>query len=173
MHEALLIARREYLERVRSRAFRVSTVLIPLAFAFIFGMGSLSGRLAGGARHIVVASNDVVLAESERAELMGVRSGPQLSVELRAPITEAELQLLNAEVQDKRIDGYLWLKLGPTRQLEATYASRGSADFVGKDRMQDSIGHALVREELLKRGATGEEIHALLRDVDLKTLRIT
>jgi len=27
MHEALLIARREYVERIRSRAFRISTVL--------------------------------------------------------------------------------------------------------------------------------------------------
>ena len=52
---------------------------------------------------------------------------------------------------------------------EATYTSRGSADFVGKDRMQDAIGHALVREELVKRGATSEEIQALLKDVDLKT----
>lgn len=173
MHEALLIAQREYVERIRSRAFRVSTVLIPVVFGFIFGIGSLSGKLAGGARHIVVASNDAVLAESERAELMGVRRGAPLSVELRAPITEAELQSLNAEVQDKHIDGYLWLKAGQTRQLEATYTSRGSADFVGKDRMQDSIGHALVRQELLKRGATAEEISALLQDVELKTLRIT
>jgi ABC-2 type transport system permease protein len=70
MHEALLIARREYVERIRSRAFRISTVLIPLAFAFIFGIGALSGKLSGGPKHIVVASNDAVLAESERAELM-------------------------------------------------------------------------------------------------------
>ena len=174
MHEALLIARREYVERIRSRAFRVSTVLIPLVFAFIFGIGSLSGKLAGGVKHIVIASNDAVLAESERAELMDVRNGGQQSVEVRAPITDLGLAPLNAEVEDKRIDGYLWLKVTPgTRELEATYASRGSADFVGKDRMRDSIGHAMVREELLKRGATAEEINTLLKDVDLKTMRLT
>ena len=38
--------------------------------------------------------------------------------------------------------------------------------------MQDAIGHALVREELVKRGATNEEIGALLKDVDLKTLQV-
>src|SRR5580704_9201300 len=59
MREAWLIARREYLERIRSRAFRISTVLIPLFFALIFGAGALSGKLSGGgARHIIVASND-------------------------------------------------------------------------------------------------------------------
>jgi len=38
--------------------------------------------------------------------------------------------------------------------------------------MQDAIGHALVREDLVKRGATSEEIGALLKDVDLKTLQV-
>jgi ABC-2 type transport system permease protein len=174
MHEALLIARREYVERIRSRAFRISTLLIPLAFGFIFGIGALSGRLTSGPKHIVVASNDAALAESERAELLAARKDAQLSVDVRAPLTEPELASLNADVENKRLDGYLWLKAGPgTRQLEAAYTSRDSADFIGKDRMQDSIGHALVREELIKRGTTSEDINALLADVDLKTSKVT
>jgi ABC-2 type transport system permease protein len=173
MHEALLIARREYVERIRSRAFRISTVLIPVAFAFIFGIGALSGKLATGPKHIVVASNDAMLAESERAELMAAGRGDQVSVDVRAPIAELELANLNADVENKRLDGYLWLNEKPgTRQLEATYTSRGSADFLGRGRMQDSIGHALVRKELIKRGATSEEVKTLFTDVDLKTLQV-
>jgi ABC-2 type transport system permease protein len=182
MREALLIARREYLERIRSKAFRISTVLIPVFFSLIFGAGALSGKLSGGARHIVVASNNPLLAESVRAELMAtenaaaeVRKDPssRLIVEVKAPLTGSELAALNAAVESKEIDGYLWLDLAPgTTRLEATYSSRGSADFVGRDRMQDAIGHALVREELVKRGATSEEIQALLQDVDLKTQQV-
>src|ERR1700677_20166 len=182
MREALLVARREYLERIRSKAFRISTVLIPLFFAVIFGVGALSGKLSGGARHVLVVSNDPQLAESEQAELMAAdsaaaetRKNPssRLTVEVKAPLTEGELASLNAEVESKQIDGYLWLNLRPGRtRLEATYTSRESADFVGRDRMQDAIGHALVREELVKRGATSEEIQALLKDVDLKTQQV-
>jgi ABC-2 type transport system permease protein len=182
MREALLIARREYVERIGSKAFRISTVLIPLFFALIFGAGALSGKLSGGARHLVVASNDPLLAESVRAELIAagnaagtVRRNPSspLTVEVKAPLTEGELAPLNAAVESKQMDGYLWLNLKPgTTRLEATYTSRGSADFVGRDRMQDAIGHALVREELVKRGATNEEIQALLQDVDLKTQQV-
>jgi ABC-2 type transport system permease protein len=171
MREALLIARREYLERIRSKAFRISTVLIPAFFALIFGAGTLSGKLGGGgARHIVVASSDPLLAESVRAEL---NPSSRLTVEVKAPLTESALAALNAEVESKQLDGYLWLNLKPgTTRLGATYTSRGSADFVGKDRMQDAIGHALVREELVKRGATSEEIQALLQEVDLKTQQV-
>jgi len=182
MREALLIARREYLERIRSKAFRISTVLIPVFFSLIFGAGALSGKLSSGVRHIVVASNDPVLAESVRAELIAAenaaaetRKDPssRLIVDVKAPLTESELAALNSEVESKEIDGYLWFNLAPgTTRLEATYTSRGSADFVGRGRMQDAIGHALVREELVKRGATSEEIQALLKDVDLKTQQV-
>ena len=143
-------------------------------FGLIFGVGALSGKLGGGAKHIVVASNDPVLAESERAELMAVAvPSSHLKVEVRAPINDGELAALNEEVESKRIDGYLWLDVRPgSTQPEATYTSRGSADFVGKGKMQDAIGHALVREELVKRGATSEQIGALLKDVDLKTLQV-
>jgi ABC-2 type transport system permease protein len=182
MREAWLIARREYLERIRSKAFRISTVLIPLFIALIFGAGALSGKLGGGPRHIVVASNDPLLAESERGELLPAENAAsaaqkdpssRLTVEVKAPLSESELAPLNAEVESKQIDGYLWLNRRPgTTRLEATYTSAGSADFLGKDRMQDAIGHALVREELVKRGATSEEIQALLKDVDLKTQQV-
>jgi ABC-2 type transport system permease protein len=182
MREAWLIARREYLERIRSKAFRISTVLIPLFFAVIFGVGAFSGKLIKGPRHIVVASNDPLLAESERAELMAAenaasqaRKAPssRLTVDVKAPLTESELAPLNAQVESKQIDGYLWLNRRPgTTRLDATYTSGGSADFVGKDRMQDAIGHALVREELEKRGSTSEEIQELLKDVDLKTQQV-
>jgi ABC-2 type transport system permease protein len=172
MREALLIARREYLERIRSRAFRVSTVLIPAVFGLIFGLGTLSGKLGGGTGHLVVASDDAVLAESVRAELESTRRSSALRIDVSAPVTEGELAALNPEVERKAIDGYLWLNVRPGAPLEATYTSRGSADFVGRDRMQDAIGHALVREDLVKRGATSEEIGALLKEVDLKTLQV-
>jgi ABC-2 type transport system permease protein len=183
MRKALLIARREYLERIRSKAFRISTVLIPVFFSLIFGVGALSGKLgSAGTRHIVVASNDPLLAESERAELVAAgnaadkarkRPSSQQTIEVMAPLNEDELAALNAEVESKQIDGYLWLNVKPgTTRLEATYTSGGSADFVGRDRMQDAIGHALVREELVKRGATSDEIQSLLKDVDLKTQQV-
>jgi ABC-2 type transport system permease protein len=151
-------------------------VLIPAFFALIFGAGALSGKLSGGgSRHIVVASNDPLLAESVRAELIAAdnAASSRLTVEVKAPLTEGELTALNAAVESKQLDGYLWLSLkSGTARIEATYTSRGSADFVGKDRMQDALGHALVREDLLKRGATGEEIQALLQAVDLKTQQV-
>ncbi len=185
MREALLIAKREYLERVRSKAFRFSTVLIPLVFAAIFGMGALSGNLGGGARHIVVASNDAVLANCAQVELLTsheansdrrrVRRGQgvPLQVDVQAPVAESELTALDREVNSKEIDGYLWLGVEPGEELpQATYVTRGSADFLGTDRMKSAIGDALVREALMKRGVTSADADGLLHEVALKTVQL-
>src|ERR1700743_2251173 len=101
MHEALLVARREYLERVRSRAFRVSTVLIPTVMAVIFGAGYLSGKVSGGPQHLVVVSNDAALAESVKAELLAASNADEprrrdqsglLSVDVQAPVAENDVE---------------------------------------------------------------------------------
>jgi ABC-2 type transport system permease protein len=184
MREALLIAKREYLERVRSKAFRISTVLIPLVFAGVFGMGAFSGKMASGARNIVVASNDPVLAQCVSTELQRVHTrrgdagdnqnaAARLQVEVQAPVTESDLAALNHQVESKAIDGYLWLNAMPGQAVpEATYVSRGSADFIGADKMQGAIGDALVREALMNHGVAGGLADALLRDVDLKTRQV-
>jgi ABC-2 type transport system permease protein len=185
MREALLIAKREYVERVRSKAFRISTVLIPLVFAGVFGMGAFSGKMASGPRNIVVASNDPVLAQCTRTELLRAptqkedardnRNGPapQLQVEVQAPVAEGELAALNRLVETKAIDGYLWLKVQPGNAVpEATYVSRGSADFIGADNMQTAIGNALVRQALMNHGVASSQADGLLHDVDLKTRQV-
>ena len=185
MREALLIAKREYVERVRSKAFRISTVLIPLAFAAVFGMGAFSGKMASGARNIVVASNDPVLAQCTRTELLRAHTRkddardnqnappPQLHVEVQAPVADSDLAALNQQVESKAIDGYLWLNVQPGQAVpEATYVSRGSADFIGADKMQGAIGDALVREALMNHGVASSEADGLLHDVDLKTRQV-
>ncbi len=185
MHEAWLIAKREYLEHVRSKAFRIGTVLIPLLFVIIFGIGGFAGKMTGGAKHIVVASNDAALAESVRAQLTTPHAANSddkrdearrllaMHVDVQAPVSDTELQSLNTQVENKSIDGYLWLNVrtGHVRP-EATYVSRGSADVFGESRMQDAVGRALARETLVKRGVSDARAEDLLKDLDMKTEQV-
>ena len=184
MREALLIAKREYLERVRSRAFRISTVLIPLVFAAIFVMSALPGTMSSTTGHIVVASNDPVLADCARIELLKTGASnsdektkqgnpAQIEVSVRTPVMESDLAALNSQVESKAIDGYLWLHVLPGKtQPQATYVSRGSADFLGEGKMQTAIGNALVREALMQHGVASTRADILLNQVQLNTRQI-
>ncbi len=52
MRNLLLMARREYLEQIRGRAFRVSTILVPVLFAGDFLCGhDLGPELGRGQAH--------------------------------------------------------------------------------------------------------------------------
>ncbi len=45
MHNVLLIAKREYLERIRTKSFLVMTVLIPLLMGgLVYGAAMMNGR---------------------------------------------------------------------------------------------------------------------------------
>ena len=69
MHEVLLIARREYLERVRSRAFLMMTILFPVFIGLMIGGSIFAGKLSSGVKEIAIASNDAVLAREVAAEM--------------------------------------------------------------------------------------------------------
>ncbi len=56
MRNIFLVAKREYLEQIRGRAFRVSTILVPLLFAVVIGVGCFSGRGSGVGKHVIIAA---------------------------------------------------------------------------------------------------------------------
>lgn len=171
MHSALLIARREYLERVRSKAFRISTVLIPLIFAGIFGVGAFSATHMGGDAHIVVASNDAQLADGVRDELAHGENPPS-KLEVVAPATQADIVSLVQRVDSKEIDAYLWLQVSPDEpQPNVVYATRSSTDL-NADRIREAVSHALLRGRLQERGMPAPEVSKLLKTIDIQRLQV-
>ena len=90
LRNVLLIARREYLERIRTRGFLITTVMIPLIMGgFIFGSIFL-GSKAPGDIHIAVVSSDTQLALDLQAELERRQQQQEDSAALRRVIRPAE-----------------------------------------------------------------------------------
>jgi ABC-2 type transport system permease protein len=171
MHNALLIARREYLERIRSKAFRISTVLIPLIFGGIFGIAVFSATHMGGDAHIVIASNDMQLANGVRDELVHGENPPS-KVEVQSPANQSDINALVGRVDSKQIDAYVWLHTEPGEtQPEVVYATRSSTDLNG-DRIRDAVGQALLRGRLLERGMQTDEISKLLKNVEIQRVQV-
>ena len=173
MQNALLIAKREYLERIRSKAFKISTVLIPLVFGLITGVTIFSTTHLAGDSHIVIASNDPQLAESVRGDIVKQKQAPS-TVEVKAPADSSDLQSLTRRVNDKEIDGYLWLEVVPGQlQPRASYASRSSTSLSSDSTMQRAVRQALVRSQLQQHGMAPDAVNQLLESIDIKTLQVS
>ncbi|HZD75440.1 MAG TPA: ABC transporter permease [Acidobacteriaceae bacterium] len=175
MHEVWLIARREYLERVRSRAFLMMTILFPLMVGLLIGGSVFAGKLSSGVKKIAIASNDAVLARAVAAEVQKeqANSASAKPPEVVAPASEAQRADLNRRVEDRTLDGYLWLeqKSGSTAP-EVTFISRSSGDLFSLGGMESAVDHGLERKQLLEHGETDAEITAMARHTDIQTMQI-
>ncbi len=171
MRDIWLIAKREYLEQIRGKAFKVTTILIPVVFAAIFGVIAIAGKNSGVGKHIVIATSDPSLAARVRDPLIADKDA-KMTVDVVAPATEADHKNLLAEVDQKQIDGFLWLETPADAPAKATFESRSSGDFATEGRLQSAVNHALVEQRLAGRGIPSSEVESLTKRVDLETVQV-
>ena len=100
MRNLLLVAKREYLEQIRGRAFRISTILVPALFAFIFFVAFLSQRNSGVGKHIVIAAPTAGLANSVRDEMIKDKDA-KTTVDVVASATAADRAAILEKVKSK------------------------------------------------------------------------
>ncbi|HLW54781.1 MAG TPA: ABC transporter permease [Candidatus Angelobacter sp.] len=188
MRNFLLIARREYVERVRSRMFLFMTIFIPL---LMFGVAVvptlLITRYAGSTKHLVVAAADTATAQLIRNELENpstsqpassgsrksldreVRTSP-LVVEIDANVSPAERDALNEKVRRKDVDGVIWATPDALASRKIDYITREVSDFSDNITIQQRIGAALRRQSLKSKGLSDDDIAKALQPVDLTAL---
>jgi len=171
MRNIALVARREYLEQIRGRAFRVSTILVPLLFAVIIGVAYLSGRGSGVGKHVIVAAPSVSLAEAIRSQVITDKDA-RTTVDIVAPAAPADRPGLVNKVNSKAVDGLLWVDTAPNGPTTATYTSQSSGDIVVTGRLESALNHSLAMERMTARGMKPAEVDALLKDVKVDTLQV-
>jgi ABC-2 type transport system permease protein len=171
MRNIALVARREYLEQIRGRAFRVSTILVPLLFAVIIGIIYLSGRGSGVGKHVIIAAPNAALAEAVQTEVMSDKDA-KMTVDVVAPATSSDRGALVSRVQAKQVDGLLWIQPAPDGSATASYTSLSSGDIVVIGRLSGALNHALSIGRMTARGINPSEADALLKEVHIDTLQV-
>ncbi len=172
MRNVLLIAKREYLEQVRSRSFRFSTALVPLLGAMLMVGDHLTLRHANSGEHIAIAANDPQLANAIKGELLADKKAG-FTVDVAAPASEDQRAALRNEVRNQSIDGLLTIDSadsGPSPKYAFISLSSGGLGTVV--RLKDAVQTATARRQLLATGMSETEIDRLFKDVSIDTLRL-
>jgi ABC-2 type transport system permease protein len=172
MHNIALIARREYLEQIRGRAFRLSTILVPLIFGVVVGIIVMVGKTTTGAKHFVVASNDAALADGIRTRLLAEKDA-KAQVEVLAPSKPEDHASLVGRVKSKSIDGFLWVETAPGKAPTALYESQSAGDFITIARLHSAVNGAIVRDRLTGTGIKAGDIDALLKEINIDTKQVS
>ena len=171
MRNIILVAKREYLEQIRGRAFRLTTVLVPAVFAVIVGIGYLSSIGLGSNKRIAIASDDLLLANDIRDSLLREKDS-KTTVDIVYPATEQDRASLLDQVRTKARDGVLSVTAPASALPSATYTSQSAGDFTTIGRLRDALNEAIVSERLTKGGASQADADAVNKGVKITTFQI-
>jgi ABC-2 type transport system permease protein len=171
MRNTFLIAKREYLGQIRGRAFRFTTLLVPLLMVLLLCITAFTGRKMGAGRHIVVAADSPALADDIRANL--VADNPvHYTVDTIAPYTPADQTSSLARIQNKSIDGLLTIDDSSSAAPGIVYYSASSSDLMSTSRLRDAVNQGFLRLRLAQQGLTPQQVQSLFKTVSVQTLQI-
>ena len=168
----LLIAKREYLEQIRGRAFRLSTILVPVLVLFLLSISAVTGRKMAVQRHIAIAADNEALAADIRTDLVEEKRAGY-AVDVVAPFTAQDRSALQARVANKFLDGLLVIENSSSDTPSVTYISQSSGDLMSTTRLENAIDHGFLNLRLAQRGVPADQIASLAEPVDLKTLLVS
>ncbi|MHB8302614.1 MAG: ABC transporter permease [Acidobacteriaceae bacterium] len=169
MRNVWLIARREYLERLHTKAFLVSLVGFPLIMAAVVLGPMVLAKSGGHEKRIVVVASDLALARPIARELEVPGDGPTFvaATELPAPGLQDRL---TQQVQKKSLDGFLWLDRQDGK-LQADYYSNSSNDLELAAALETAVQHAQAAEQLIARGMPTDQVQSLF-NADVKMRKV-
>jgi ABC-2 type transport system permease protein len=181
----LLILRREYVERVRTKSFLILTFLVPvLMVAMVVLPTQMAMRSMGGSRRLVVATSNPALAEAIRQQLdaanpvveAGTPAGPPRSphyvLTIDSRLTEEERAALRRQVTENRIDGFLWITPEALQSRQVEYTSKQSANLTDGRVLELALQAAVMRHALAGYGVKDEQAAELLRPFGVKAVQI-
>lgn len=162
MRNSWLIIKREYLERVRTRSFILSTLLLP---AFMFGMMIIPGKMAtmktSAVHRLVVVSDDAELAHAVEAQLIASKR-TNYAVEISDQTDDNARAALKQRVASSQIEAYLWAPSSALRERKATFLASHNSEAAGDASWMESVlKGALLREGLVRHGASRSEVEGL------------
>src|SRR5260370_4418533 len=113
-----LVAKREYLERIRAKSFLLMTVLIPILMGgLVYGAALANGR-SGSNLHIAVVTQDPSFGADLKSELESTKHVDSdrenarqgvTSVDVISPPAADTRTILDNQLRDRKLDGYIWI----------------------------------------------------------------
>jgi ABC-2 type transport system permease protein len=171
MRNIFLIARREYTEQIRSRAFRLSTIGLPALLGAVMAISYFSSLGLGANEHMAIAAGDSALANDIRTRLLSGKNSKAV-IDVVAPATPQDRATLIEQVRTKAIDGLLTIDTPAGEAPTATYISRSSGNFMTSARIKDAMNDGLVSEHLTSSGMKQSDANALLKGTSIETFQV-
>lgn len=185
----MTIARREYVQGVRSKVFIISTILGPvMMFVFTVVPGLLFQMKTGDAMRVAILDETGRLYDVVREAVTGEDAGnaprsdagprgiegayrlERVEVSPGAPTEEAQ-RLLDERIRRKELDAYVILPRDILETNRARYYALNLGDLISIGRFQDRLGRAVKEQKMREAGLDPGLVNSLSRGVEMSRHR--
>jgi ABC-2 type transport system permease protein len=178
MDKILVIIKREYLQRVRTRAFLIGTLLTPALLLVFSLLPVLLATRSSGPRTVVTMdlSGDQGLFDAISEKLKAERTGGSIDLKhVAVPdgVSVDEFRKhLESEPDADSNSGYLVLRPGILDGAKSEYYSQNASDFVTNETLKHAMNDALIERRMERAGLLKESFSKFLGPVELETIKI-
>jgi ABC-2 type transport system permease protein len=179
-----VVAKREYLERVRTRAFVIVTLVVPalmsLAMLLPMYIAAKSGPSSAMRRIRILDATgtgvgqrvvQTIRADSSVADTV---AGPFLVTVAPGELAKAEEAATQAVMKGESIAGYLVLDDSTLMGKRARYAGRNASSISDMDRLKDHVRQAVMVVRLEREGVNNQMVEQLSKDrLQMPTEKLT
>ncbi len=181
MNKALVVAKWEYLEKIKSKAFLIGLFLTPM---IMVGMGILPSLLANGSDQetkvigVIDRTGDLIAPLAERLQKFRLTNGqPNYLVQPIAVGSEVNLdeaiETANNKVLHDEIEGYCIIDADPLVDTLVEYRSRHVGDFRISNRIEESLRSVLTEKKLAQLGLDPQLLTRLSVPIDVRTVKLS
>jgi len=196
VNNVVVIARREYLSRVKTKGFWIGTVLLPVLMLAMAILPSVLLARAKSTLRLAIVDQTGKIAPQLQDKLQnqtgpdkeetpavttkiqgGRRQQPQSTfrVELVPPQADAEAQRaeLDRRTKAKEVDAWLWIGADAFTSNKIEYHGESVSNFVTQGRLQDIVTDVVRDARLKEAGYDIDLVSRLSHAVKIDTVRIT
>lgn len=192
-----VIARREYLSRVRTKGFWIGTVLLPVLMLSMTVVPSLLIQRAKSTLRLVVVDQTGKIGDALRARLENQTppapaptpaplEAPTAKAARQQPLSTFRVELVAAQpdvaaqhaeldrrVMAKEADAWLWIGGDALATNRVEYHGESVSNFVTQERLERIVTQVARDYRLKEAGYDSETVTKLSHPIDIETVRIS
>ncbi|HLV87141.1 MAG TPA: ABC transporter permease [Candidatus Sulfotelmatobacter sp.] len=189
MRNTWLIIKREYMERVRTRAFLVLTLLLPAIMTVLMAAPAKLASMGEKADHLVLVTTTPQFGDAVRQQLLARLSADEdeeseveksakkkpeeeYAIDLDNNATDAERDALRKKVDEHSIDSFIWLTDDAVASGKVTWTGREMASSRERAWLSQAVNHVKLQDELVKTGVAADRADQMLTPLKVDSLRI-
>lgn len=194
LNNVVVVAKREYLQRAKTKAFWIATLILPLFVAGISIVPALLLSKTKSSQRIVVVDetgrvgNSLVArmnaheAEKPKDEKTPLRRNRrneagnvsfQAQTEPVAADRQAQRADLDKRVMDKSLDAWVWIGPGVFEDKPVEYHARSVSNVFTQEALRDELSSVVRQERFREAGIDPARVDELSRSVHLDPQRVS